>query len=51
MIWVFTYFGACVGLIECIIAHDIFWDIIVTIALENGTHVQREVSHLFLHHT
>jgi hypothetical protein len=28
--------------------HDTFQDIVVAIALENGTHVQREVSHLFL---
>jgi len=36
---------------ECIVAHDTFWDTIATIILENGTHVQREVSHLFPHHT
>jgi hypothetical protein len=28
--------------------HNTFWDIVVAIALENKTHVQREVSHLFL---
>jgi hypothetical protein len=31
--------------------HDTFRVIIIVIVLVNGTHVQREVSHLFLHHT
>jgi len=31
--------------------HDTFWNIITTIILNSGAHVQREVSHLFLHHT
>jgi len=31
-------------------AHDTFRVIIIVIVLENGTHVQREVSHLLLHH-
>jgi hypothetical protein len=31
--------------------HDTLWNIIATIVLKSGTHVQREVSHLFLHHT
>jgi hypothetical protein len=34
---------------EHIIAHNILLDIVATIVLESGTHVQREVSHLFLH--
>ncbi len=36
---------------ECIIAHDTFRDIVATIILESGTHVQREVSPLFFRHT
>jgi hypothetical protein len=36
---------------ERITTHDTFQNIVVVIALENGAHVQREVSHLFLHHT
>jgi len=36
---------------EHIITHDTFQNIVATIALESGTHVQREVSHLFLCHT
>jgi hypothetical protein len=27
--------------------HDMLWDIVITIVLESGTHVQKEVSHLF----
>jgi len=30
--------------------HDTLLDIVVTIVLENGAHVQKEVSHLFPHH-
>jgi len=30
------------------VAHDMFRDIIATITLENGVHVQKETSHLFL---
>jgi hypothetical protein len=36
---------------EHITTHNTFWDIIATIALENGTHVQKKVFYLFLHHT
>ncbi len=32
---------------ECKAVHDIFQDIIAAIILESGTHVKREVSHLF----
>ncbi len=35
---------------ERIVAHDTLWDIVIAIVLESGTHVQREVSHLFLCH-
>jgi hypothetical protein len=35
---------------EHTVVNDTFRDIIRTIILENGTHVQREVSHFFLHH-
>jgi hypothetical protein len=31
---------------ECKAAHDMFRDTIIAVALGNGTHVQREVSHL-----
>jgi len=31
--------------------HDLLRDIVAFIILENGTHVQKEVSHLFLRHT
>jgi hypothetical protein len=36
---------------ECTTTHDTLQDTIVIIALKSGTHVQREVSHLFPHHT
>jgi hypothetical protein len=36
---------------EHIVAHNTFRNTVTTITLENGAHVQREVSHLFLHHT
>jgi len=36
---------------EHTITHNTLWDIATTIALESGTHVQREISHLFPHHT
>jgi hypothetical protein len=36
---------------EHITTHNTLQDIITTIVLESGTHVQREVSHLFPHHT
>jgi hypothetical protein len=32
---------------ENIVAHDMLWNIITTIASKSGTCVQREVSHLF----
>jgi hypothetical protein len=31
--------------------HNILQDVIATIVLENGTHIQKEVSHLFPRHT
>jgi len=46
-----THLFQCFYKSEHTIAHDTFWDIVTLIALKNGTHVQREVSHLFLHHT
>jgi hypothetical protein len=33
-----------------IAAHDTFWDIVTIIILESGTHIQKEVSHLFSTH-
>jgi NCAIR mutase (PurE)-related protein len=36
---------------EHIAAHNTLQDTIATIVLESGTHVQKEVSHLFFHHT
>jgi hypothetical protein len=36
---------------EHTIAPNTFWDNVATIVLKNGAHVQREVSHLFPHHT
>ncbi len=36
---------------ERILAHDTLWDINATITSKNGTHIQREVFHLFPHHT
>jgi hypothetical protein len=36
---------------ECTIAHNTLWNIVAPIVLEGGAHVQREVSHLFPHHT
>ncbi len=36
---------------EHIIAHDTFQDTLVAITWGNGAHVQKEVSHLFPHHT
>ncbi len=35
---------------ECTTIHNTFQNIVATIALENGTHVQREVSHIFPRH-
>jgi hypothetical protein len=35
---------------ECTTIHNTFQNIVAIIALENGTHVQKEVSHLFPHH-
>ncbi len=32
---------------ESIVAHDMLWNTITTIALKSGAHVQKEVSHLF----
>jgi hypothetical protein len=34
-----------------IATHDTFWDIVTTIILESGAHIQKEVSHLFPYHT
>ncbi len=31
--------------------HDMLQNIIATIVLENGAHIQKEISNLFLHHT
>jgi hypothetical protein len=45
--WLSTHLLWCFYENERIIAHNTFWDIVVTIVLEIGTHVQREVSHLF----
>jgi hypothetical protein len=36
---------------EHIAAHNTLWNTIATIALENGTHIQKEVSRLFSYHT
>jgi hypothetical protein len=36
---------------EHTITHNPFQNIVATISLESETHIQREVSHLFLHHT
>ncbi len=36
---------------ECITTHDMFRDTIAAIILESGIHVQRNISHLFPHHT
>jgi hypothetical protein len=36
---------------ECMTPHDTFQNIVATIALENGTHIQKEVPQLFPHHT
>jgi hypothetical protein len=36
---------------EHIIAHNTLQNTVTTIILESGAHVQREVSHLFLHHS
>jgi len=36
---------------EHIVTHDTLRDTVATIALKNGTHVQREVSHLFPYYT
>jgi hypothetical protein len=36
---------------ERITTHDTFRDTIATIALKNGTHIQRKVFHLFPYHT
>ncbi len=35
----------------CYIAHDMLQDIIANIMLENGAHIQKEVTHLSPHHT
>jgi hypothetical protein len=32
---------------ERIVGHDMLWNTVVAIALDNGTHVQRKVFHLF----
>jgi hypothetical protein len=46
--WQSRYTFASVPLWEWhTIAHNTFWDIVATIVLENKTHVEREVSHLF----
>jgi hypothetical protein len=36
---------------ECTTTHNVFWNIVATIALKSGVHAQIEVSHLFPHHT
>ncbi len=46
-----THLLRCPNMNECITTHDTFQDPIAVIVLESGTHVQREVSHLFFHHT
>jgi hypothetical protein len=48
MIWVSICFGAGVG--KYTTTHNTLQNIVATIILENGTHVQRKVFHLFLHH-
>jgi hypothetical protein len=35
---------------EHITTHDTLWNIVVAITSESGTHMQKEVSHLFPHH-
>ncbi len=45
-----THLLRCLCGSEHIITHNIFQHIVIVITLENGTHVQREVSHLFLCH-
>jgi len=46
-----THLLWCLCRNERIITHDTFQDTIPTIVLESGTHVQREVSHLFFRYT
>jgi hypothetical protein len=46
-----THLLRCPYTSEHTIAHNTLWNIVAIIALESGTHVQRGVSHLFLHHT
>jgi hypothetical protein len=41
------HFLKCLCGNECIVTQDNLWDTIVTVALENGTHVQKKVSHFF----
>ncbi len=36
---------------ECTTAHNTLQNLVVIIVSESGSHVQKEVSHLFLHHT
>jgi hypothetical protein len=46
-----THLFWCPYMNECTTTHNTRQDIIVIIDLESGTHVQKEVSHLFPHHT
>jgi hypothetical protein len=49
MIWVSICYVAHVN--ECIATHDTFQNIVATIVLENGAHIQKNFSNLFSHHT
>jgi hypothetical protein len=42
-----THLLWCPSRNECTTAHNTFHNVITAIALKSGTHVQREVSHLF----
>jgi len=42
-----THLLECPYRSECTIAHDTFRDIVITIVLESGTHVHKDVFHLF----
>jgi hypothetical protein len=46
-----THLFQCLYRNEHTTTHNTFWDNVATIFLESGTHVQREVSHLFPRHT
>jgi hypothetical protein len=49
MICVFNCYVAHVN--EHIATHDTLQNTITTIVLENGAHIQKEISHLYPHHT